>query len=127
MSKIRKKHEARISRQKRVRQAIKGSAKRPRLCVYRSLKYTYAQLISDETGEVLGSASTRSIDVAAETKESTGNGRGSVNSAKALGLEIAKVAKAKNISSVVFDRNGYLYHGRIAAVANGAREGGLDF
>lgn len=133
MSKIRKKHEARISRQKRVRQAIKGSAKRPRLCVYRSLKYTYAQLISDETGEVLGSASTRSMDVSADAKDSNGsgdskgNGRGSVNSAKALGMEIAKVAKAKNISSVVFDRNGYLYHGRIAAVASGAREGGLDF
>ncbi|HMO18114.1 MAG TPA: 50S ribosomal protein L18 [Oligoflexia bacterium] len=123
MSKIRKKHEARKTRQKRVRQHIKGSNLRPRLCVYRSLKYTYAQLISDEAGVVLGSASTREVELSKEQ----GKGRGSVDSAKALGKEIAKLAKEKNIGSVVFDRNGYLYHGRIAAVAEGAREGGLEF
>ena len=111
---------SRKKRQARVRRQIQGTATSPRLCVFRSLKYTYAQLISDETSSVLVSASTKSIEV-------TGGSRGSKAGAKALGAEIAKLAKGKNISKVVFDRNGYVYHGRVAAVAEGAREGGLEF
>lgn len=125
MSVIKKKHESRIRRQKRVRRTVVGTDSKPRLCVYKSLKYTYAQLISDDSGKVLGSASTRTLDVTSE--DGTAAGRGSVTGAKALGQEIAKLAKANNIESVVFDRNGYVYHGRVAAVAEGAREGGLAF
>ncbi len=111
---------SRKKRQARIRRTIKGTQAQPRLCVFRSLKYTYVQLISDETSTVLASASTKSLDV-------QGGSRSSKAGAKALGAEIAKIAKEKNISKVVFDRNGYLYHGRIAAVAEGAREAGLEF
>ncbi|MDR2337470.1 MAG: 50S ribosomal protein L18 [Deltaproteobacteria bacterium] len=112
--------EIRTTRKKGLRKKVKGTAEKPRLCVYRSLKYTYAQLISDEKGIVLGMASTKQL---ANTKLSAK----CVDSAKALGKKIAEIAKAKNIETVVFDRNGYLYHGRVAAVADGAREGGLNF
>ena len=109
---------SRKKRQARIRRTIRGTQSQPRLCVFRSLKYTYAQLISDETSTVIASASTKTLDV-------QGGSRSSKAGAKALGTEIAKLAK--NISKVVFDRNGYLYHGRIAAVAEGAREAGLEF
>jgi large subunit ribosomal protein L18 len=125
MSTVKDKHASRIKRQKRVRRSVIGTNSKPRLCVFKSLKYTYAQLISDETGVVLGSASTRTIDVSGENGSPIG--RGSVDSAKLLGKEIAKLAKDKSIESIVFDRNGYVYHGRVAAVAEGAREGGLVF
>jgi large subunit ribosomal protein L18 len=125
MSVIKKKHESRIKRQKRVRRSVVGTDVKPRLCVYKSLKYTYAQLISDDSGKVIGSASTRTLDVTKE--DGAVAGRGSVESAKVLGKEIARLAKDNKIESVVFDRNGYIYHGRIAAVADGAREGGLAF
>lgn len=111
---------SRKKRQARIRRKVRGTQVQPRLCVFRSLKYTYAQLVSDETSTVLASASTKSIDV-------QGGSRSSKDGAKALGAQIAKLAKEKNISKVVFDRNGYLYHGRIAAVADGAREAGLEF
>ena len=111
---------SRKKRQARVRRQIQGTQSKPRLCVFRSLKYTYVQLISDETSAVLASASTKQIDVA-------GGSRSSKSGAKALGAQIAKLAKDINISTVVFDRNGYLYHGRVAAVAEGAREAGLEF
>lgn len=120
MSKMKKKHDSRLRRQKRVRKSVTGTNVKPRLCVYRSLQYTYAQLISDESGLVIGSATTRTLDVGDK-------GRGSVESAKVLGEQIAKIAKEKSITHVVFDRNGYVYHGRLAAVAEGAREGGLAF
>jgi large subunit ribosomal protein L18 len=112
--------EIRETRRKGIRKKVRGTAEKPRLCVYRSLKYTYAQLISDESGTVLGMAYTKQLP----------NAQGSakcIDSAKALGKKIAEIAKAKNIENVVFDRNGYLYHGRVAAVAEGAREGGLNF
>ncbi|MCC6221096.1 MAG: 50S ribosomal protein L18 [Deltaproteobacteria bacterium] len=99
---------------------IRGSDARPRLCVFRSLRYTYAQLISDESAKVIVSASTKSM-------ADTVSKRSSVDGAKELGQKIAELAKAKEISRIVFDRNGYVYHGRVAAVAQGAREGGLDF
>ncbi len=117
MAKTSKRELSRAARQARIRRAIKGTAERPRLCVFRSLKYTYAQVISDESGQVLFSVSSRGVADSA----------GSVESAKQVGLKIAELAKDKKISRVVFDRNGYLYHGRVAAVAEGAREGGLEF
>ena len=118
MSIAKKRNDARNSRKARVRKKVKGTEQSPRLCVFRSSRFTYAQLISDDTGSVLASASSRNI--AADGKSTK-----SVDSAKAVGVKIAELAKEKNIEQVVFDRNGYLYHGRVAAVANGAREGGL--
>ena len=98
---------------------ISGTAACPRLCVYRSLKNIYAQIIDDETGVTLVSASTVDKDF----NEYGGN----VDAAKAIGLKIAEKAQAKNIKDVVFDRGGYLYHGRVRSLAEGAREGGLNF
>lgn len=112
--------ESRLMRKERVRQQIRGTDAKPRLCVYRSLKFTYAQLISDESGRVVASASTRSFT--AEKKSSK-----AVDSAKLLGAKMAELAKAQKIEAIVFDRNGYLYHGRVKAVADGAREAGLKF
>lgn len=112
--------ESRLRRKQRVRKRVQGTEDRPRLCVYRSHKYTYAQLIVDGAGHVLGSLSTQKV-------KADGSSSRSVESARELGRKIAEVAQQKNINQVVFDRNGYLYHGRIAAVADGAREGGLNF
>ena len=110
-----------IRRQKlrwRIRAKVSGTAQKPRLSVFRSNKDIYAQLIDDATGTTLASASSRQKDVAAQSgnkvEKSTMVGRAIAEKAKALGLEIA-----------VFDRGGYLYHGRVQAVADGAREGGL--
>ena len=108
----------RLKRKVRVRKKIKGTDEKPRLSVFRSLKYTYASLVSDQSGTVYGSISTKSL-----ASESSKKG---VDTAKELGKQIAALAKEKNISSVVFDRNGYLFHGRVAAVAEGAREAGLE-
>ena len=120
MAKVKARSIGRLKRKQRVRKRVRGTDAKPRLCVFRSLKYTYAQLISDESGKVFGSASTKGLSAG---ESSTGG----VDSAKALGQKIAEIAKEKKISSVVFDRNGYIYHGRVAAVAAGAREAGLDF
>ena len=105
---------------KRVRKKISGSAECPRLNVYRSNKNIYAQLIDDQAGETLVSASTQDKDL---KLESTAN----IEAANKVGELIANRAKEKGIETVVFDRGGYLYHGRVAAVAQGAREAGLDF
>ena len=115
----RSREDSRLARKMRVRATVLGTNAKPRLCVYRSQKYTYVQLISDENCEVLAAASTKQLDKADKSARC-------VESAKALGLKIAELAKSKEIGAVVFDRNGYLYHGRIAAVAEGAREGGLN-
>ena len=112
-------NKARLQRHKRVRGKISGTAACPRLCVYRSLKNIYAQIIDDETGVTLVSASTVDKDF----NEYGGN----VDAAKAIGLKIDEKAQAKNIKDVVFDRGGYLYHGRVRSLAEGAREGGLNF
>ena len=104
----------------RIRKKMQGTAERPRLNVYRSLNHIYAQLIDDHRGLTLVSAST------AEGKGERRTG-GNVASAKATGKTIAERAKAKGIEKVVFDRGGYLYHGRIKALADAAREGGLKF
>jgi large subunit ribosomal protein L18 len=111
---------ARETRKARVRKRVKGTDDKPRLSVFRSLKYTYAQLISDESGRVLASASSKSV-------RADGKSARCVETSKEVGKKIAELAKEKNITAVVFDRNGYLYHGRVAAVAEGAREAGLNF
>ncbi|MEJ2111289.1 MAG: 50S ribosomal protein L18 [Acidobacteriota bacterium] len=107
---------------KRIRKTVTGSASRPRLCVFRSLKYMYAQVIDDSQGLTLAAASTGEKELRGSLKY-TGN----VEASKLLGKTIAERAKAKGIESVVFDRGGYLYHGRIKAVAEAARESGLKF
>ncbi len=115
-------NEKRKKKHRRIRNKIMGSAERPRLNVYKSLKHMYAQIINDETGNTLVSASTLEDEVK-EGLESTSN----VEAAKKVGKIIAKRALAKGIDRVVFDRSGYIYHGRVKAVAEGAREGGLKF
>lgn len=118
--KVRTKRDARHVRQLRVRKKVRGTDGKPRLCIYKSLKFTYAQLISDQSGVVLAAASSKEL-----TGESASK-RGK-ESARLVGLKLASLAKEKNISQVTFDRNGYIYHGRVSAVAQGAREGGLEF
>jgi large subunit ribosomal protein L18 len=113
---------ARIRRQERVRKNVKGSDARPRVCVFRSNKYIYAQVISDERGATLASASSLSAGEVDAAKARKG-----VEAAKRVGLALAQKCKEKNITQVVFDRNGFLFHGQIKAVADGAREGGLQF
>ena len=109
----------RKKRQKRVRAKVKGTAACPRLCVFRSSKNIYAQIIDDVSATTLVSASTKDKDF-----ELKGANK---ESARAVGVAIANKAKAKGIETVVFDRNGYLYHGKIKELAEGAREGGLSF
>jgi large subunit ribosomal protein L18 len=101
----------------RIRKKLQGTAERPRLNVYRSLNHIYVQVVDDLNGKTLVSAST------AEGKKSGGN----VAAAKEIGKAIAERAKAKGITKVVFDRGGYIYHGRVKALADAAREGGLQF
>ena len=110
---------ARIRRHVRVRKNISGTAERPRLNVYRSLNHIYAQVIDDVKGVTLVAAS--SMD-----KDFDGYG-GNVEAAKKVGAKVAEKALAAGIKQVVFDRGGYVYHGRVAALAEGAREGGLEF
>ncbi len=108
---------ARLTKKIRIRKTVKGTDVRPRLCVFRSGKHMYAQVINDVTGGTLVSASSLSMKTELAGKEL----------AKAVGVEVAKLAKAKKIVDVVFDRNGFIYHGRVQALAEGAREGGLNF
>lgn len=117
------KHSARkdVARQKKkmsIRRRVKGDETRPRLCIFRSAKHIYAQVIDDVASKTIVSASTLDVDGLKHANKDT---------AKAIGKEIAKRALAKNIKAVVFDRNGYLYHGRVQALADGAREAGLSF
>jgi len=113
---------ARMKRQVRVRRKVTGTDERPRLCVFRSSKHIYVQIIEDVTGRTLVTASTASKDIADGVKH-TGN----IEAAKVVGQAIAKKALEQNIKQVVFDRNGFLYHGRIKALADAAREAGLSF
>ena len=112
------KNKLRLKRHRRIRGKISGTAERPRLSIFRSNKNIYAQLIDDVAGVTLASASTLDENVSDATK---------LEQAAAVGKAIAEAAKAKNISTVVFDRSGYLYHGRVQALADAARENGLDF
>ena len=110
---------ARIKRHQRVRGKISGTAERPRLSVFRSENHSYAQLIDDVAGRTLAAAS--SVEKGFEGKG------GNVEAAKKVGAAIAERALQKGIENVVFDRGGYIYHGRVQALAEGAREGGLKF
>ena len=109
----------RLKRHKRVRAHISGTAERPRLVVFRSAKHIYAQVIDDQVGKTLAAAATNEKDFGAYG--------GNVEAAKKLGGMIAERALKAGIENVVFDRGGYLYHGRVKALAEGAREGGLQF
>ncbi len=111
----------RLRIKRRVRKKIFGSAAKPRLSVFRSLKHIYAQLIDDQAGATLVSVSSLAEDL------KKGAEKGKISVSKLIGMELAKAAKAKGIETAVFDRNGYQYHGRVKAVAEGAREGGLKF
>jgi large subunit ribosomal protein L18 len=110
----------RFKRKRRIRARVEGTSERPRLSVFRSNKHLYVQLVDDVKGHTLVAASTGEEDL----KDKAG---ATIDGAKTLGNLVAKRALAKNISQVVFDRSGYLYHGRIKALADAAREGGLKF
>jgi len=115
----RSKVEARHRRHRRVRKKVEGTAERPRLAVFRSARHVYAQLIDDENGRTLLSSST-------VEKDARGGATATVDAAKAVGTRLGEKAKAAGISRAVFDRGGFRYHGRVAAVADGARETGLE-
>lgn len=109
-------------RAKGIRKTISGTAARPRLTVFRSSKHIYAQLVDDTTGNTMAAASTQSKSV----KEQIADLK-KAEAAEKVGLALAEAAKAKGVESVVFDRNGWPFHGRVAALAKGARDGGLKF
>jgi len=114
--------DARVRRKKRIRKKVFGHTERPRLTIYRSASHMYAQIVDDVDGRTLVAASTLSP----ELKGHEGH-RGNIEAAKAVGRLVAEKAKAAEITRVVFDRNGFLYHGRVKALADAAREAGLDF
>ena len=111
------KREARVRRHRRVRAKVAGTAERPRLVVFRSNRGISAQLVDDEAGRTLAAASSKGVSVSGSKSEQ----------ANAVGKALAAAAKSAGIESCVFDRAGYLYHGRVKALAEGAREGGLQF
>lgn len=116
------KNQERIVRHKRVRRKVEGTTERPRLSVFRSLNHIYAQVIDDAQGVTIASASTLDADVKALIE-----GKSKSEQAKIVGETVAKRAMEKNITEVVFDRGGYIYIGRVQALADGAREAGLKF
>lgn len=122
MNRLRKKTLARIARKRHVRQKVLGTNQRPRLSVFKSINHIYAQLIDDENRVTIAAAST----VEPELKEGSTRG-GNADAAQKVGTLIARKAKENQIESVVFDRGGNLYHGRVKALADAAREGGLKF
>lgn len=113
----------RVRRHKIIRKKIAGTKDKPRLSIYRSIKHTYAQLVDDMTEKTIASLSTASPDLKDKIKKDAGNVKG----AALLGNELASLCKKKGITKVVFDRSGYLYHGRVKALAEAARKGGLEF
>lgn len=114
--------DSRAKRKLRIRKKIDGTVERPRLSVFRSAKHMYAQVIDDSAGTTLAAASTMSKDVKSSVTEAV-----KIDAAKAVGKAIAAACLAKGVDKVVFDRNGFLYHGRIKALADAAREAGLKF
>ncbi|MFN6136543.1 MAG: 50S ribosomal protein L18 [Bacteroidota bacterium] len=122
MNRIKLKNVRHERRDRRVRKDISGTPGRPRLMVVRSLKHIYAQVIDDVSARTLASASTVDADIRAKA-----TGLSKVEESRLVGTLLAERAKAANVSSVAFDRNGFLYHGRVKALADAAREGGLDF
>ncbi|MFN8543033.1 MAG: 50S ribosomal protein L18 [Candidatus Binatia bacterium] len=113
---------ARQRRQARVRRRVRGTDERPRLSVFRSSKHIYAQVVTDDSGKTLLAVSTLAPELRGQLKKTA-----DVGAAKEVGLLVARRCREKGISRVIFDRNGFLYHGRVRAVADGAREGGLEF
>ena len=113
---------ARLKRKKRIRRKVEGTVQRPRLSVFRSDKHIYAQIVNDETGMTLVSASSLSPDYKGMEQI-----KGKVAAAKRVGELVAQKALEKGIAKVVFDRNGFIYHGRVQALADAARQKGLDF
>jgi large subunit ribosomal protein L18 len=115
-------NEVRMRIHERIRKRLSGAAERPRLAVFRSNKHIYAQIIDDAKGTTLTAASTLDVDAKKDVKQG-----GNIAAAKAVGKLVAERAKAKGIETVLFDRGGYLYHGRVKALAEAAREAGLKF
>jgi len=122
MARTNPRERGRALRKKRVRKRVKGTDASPRLCIYRSSKHLYVQVVSDESGQTLATASTLSAELRTTLKKTA-----TVEAAKGVGTLIAQKCQEKGIHRVVFDRNGFLYHGRVRAVAEAAREAGLQF
>ena len=115
--------ERRLRRKKRVRKKVKGNPEKPRLCVFRSTQHIYAQIIDDSVGSTLAEASSLSNDLRAKIGKDGRNKKG----AAVVGSAIGKLALSKGVKKVAFDRNGFLYHGRVKALSDAARESGLEF
>jgi large subunit ribosomal protein L18 len=122
MATTNKRSEARIRRRDRVRRRVRGTDERPRLSIFRSDRHMYVQVITDDSGTTLVAVSTQTPELRTQLAKG-----GTVDAAKQVGLLAARRCQEKGITRVVFDRNGFLYHGRVKAVADGAREGGLQF
>ena len=125
MNHQRAKYQQRLRRRFRVSKRVRGTPERPRLRVFRSVSHIYVQVIDDMTGQTIASAST--VDPQVKGKMATGAGGGNIKGAELIGATIAERLKEKGITKVVFDRNGFLYHGRVRAVAEAARTAGLEF
>ncbi len=123
MKKAQQKRERRLKTHRRIRQRVEGSSERPRLAVFKSLRYVYAQLIDDTQGKTLVQASSREEAIASKAEGSAS----AKNAARLVGEAIAERAKKEGVESVVFDRGGYLYHGKVRELAEGARSKGLKF
>lgn len=130
----RTKRERRIRRHRRVRGKVFGTSRIPRLCVFRSARHIYAQLIDDEKGQTIAAADDRELTVKSKTQNKktksvhqSADRDGKIRKAYEVGKLLARKAIAKKLTKVVFDRGGYQYHGRVRALAEGAREGGLEF
>lgn len=117
-----KKEKSRVARKNRIRKTIEGSSSRPRLSVFRSMKYIYAQIVDDVSQSTLAACGSNEKVFKGKLKSLR-----SIDAAKEVGKQLAERAKEKKIQSVVFDRNGYVYHGRVKALADSAREAGLNF
>lgn len=122
MIKKESRNDARLKRHMRIRSNLSGTAQKPRMCVFRSNKYLYVQIIDDTVGNTLTAASTKEKSIAANLKNTS-----NIEAADFLGKEIAKRALEKGIDTIVFDRGGYAYHGKIKALADAARSAGLKF
>ena len=116
-----KQNQGRLRRKRRIRGKVSGSTQRPRLSVFRSANHIYAQVIDDTTGRTIASSSSKAKGFAAADAD------GKIEQAKAVGTAVAAACKQAGVDKVVFDRNGYIYHGRVKALAEGAREGGISF
>lgn len=122
MDKNRKKAERRNKIRRRIRSTIRGTSERPRLSIYKSNKHIYAQLVNDLEGQTLAAASTQTESIEKDLKD-----KPKTESARIVGEHLAKLARENGIDKAVFDRSGYKYHGVVKSLAEGAREGGLDF